>query len=94
MQIVDMVNPPRAAFPIDPADQIMLVTDGGKLIRSPVNDVRIASRKTRGVLLFRVGNGERVVSVERLEEDEDQEDNGDENPEGTGFTGEEDGESS
>ncbi len=60
------------AFPIEAADQIMLVTDGGKLIRSPVDDVRIASRKTRGVLVFRVGEGERVVSVERLdEEDED-----------------------
>ena len=59
-----------ASFPIDPADQIMLMTDGGKLIRSPVNDVRIAGRKTRGVLLFRVGEGERVVSVERLDEED------------------------
>ncbi|MEM7171419.1 MAG: DNA gyrase subunit A [Pseudomonadota bacterium] len=59
-----------AAFPIDRNDQIMLVTDGGKLIRSPVHDVRIAGRTTRGVLLFRIGEGERVVSVARLEEDE------------------------
>jgi DNA gyrase subunit A len=65
------------AFPIESADQIMLVTDGGKLIRSPVDDVRIASRKTRGVLVFRVGEGERVVSVERLDE-EDEDGDGDE----------------
>ena len=60
-----------AAFPIQEGDQIMLVTDAGKLIRSPVHDVRIAGRKTRGVLLFRVANDERVVSVERVEEDVD-----------------------
>ena len=62
-----------AAFPIESAEQIMLVTDGGKLIRSPVDGVRIVGRKTRGVLLFRVGEGERVVSVERLDEENDDE---------------------
>jgi len=62
-----------ASFPIESAEQIMLVTDGGKLIRSPVDGVRIVSRKTRGVLLFRVGEGERVVSVERLDEEDDDE---------------------
>jgi DNA gyrase subunit A len=68
-----------ASFPIESAEQIMLVTDGGKLIRSPVDGVRIVSRKTRGVLLFRVGEGERVVSVERLdEEDDDEGEEGDE----------------
>ena len=56
------------AFPIAGNEQIMLITDGGKLIRTPVNDVRIASRTTRGVLLFRIGKGERVVSVTRVEE--------------------------
>jgi DNA gyrase subunit A len=57
------------AFPIETSEQIMLITDGGKLIRSPVNDVRIAGRSTRGVMLFRVGKGERVVSVAHVEED-------------------------
>jgi len=58
-----------AAFPVTASDQIMLVTDGGQLIRCPVHDIRIAGRATRGVTLFRVAGGERVVSVIRLGED-------------------------
>jgi DNA gyrase subunit A len=61
------------AFPIEENDELVLVTDGGQLIRSPVHDVRIAGRATRGVTLFRVGEAERVVSVARLEEDEEAE---------------------
>jgi len=55
-----------ASFPILHDDQIMLVTDGGTVIRVPVDDVRIAGRRTQGVTIFRVGEGERVVSVARL----------------------------
>ena len=58
-----------AAIPVVERDQIMLVTDGGQLIRCPVHDVRIAGRTTRGVTLFRVSEGERVVSVIRLGEE-------------------------
>jgi len=62
-----------AAFPIDENDELVLVTDGGQLIRSPVHDIRVAGRATRGVTLFRVGEDERVVSVARLEEDDEPE---------------------
>jgi DNA gyrase subunit A len=55
-----------ASFPIEEADQIMLVTDGGQLIRCPVNGIRIAGRSTQGVIVFSTAEGERVVSVERL----------------------------
>jgi DNA gyrase subunit A len=55
-----------AGFPVLDADQIMLVTNGGKLIRCPVADIRIAGRNTRGVTLFRIDDGERVVSVAHL----------------------------
>jgi DNA gyrase subunit A len=58
-----------ATFPIKTQDQIMLVTDGGQLIRCPVHDVRIAGRRTQGVTLFRVSADENVVSVARIEED-------------------------
>ena len=57
-----------AAFPVDSADQLMLVTDGGQLIRCPVAGIRIAGRNTRGVRLLRVQTGERIVSVARLAE--------------------------
>jgi DNA gyrase subunit A len=60
-----------ASFPVEEADQIMLVTDGGKLIRTPVNGIRIAGRSTQGVIVFDTAEDERVVSVERIgEEDE------------------------
>jgi DNA gyrase subunit A len=57
-----------AAFPVDAADQVMVVTDGGQLIRCPVAGVRVAGRNTRGVRLLRVAEGERVVSVAHLGE--------------------------
>ena len=58
-----------AAFPIQTAQDVMLVTNGGQIIRMPVNDVRIAGRRTQGVTLFRVSEGEVVVSVAALQED-------------------------
>jgi DNA gyrase subunit A len=62
-----------AAFPIEDADQIMLVSDGGQLIRVPVNGIRIASRATKGVTIFSTAADEKVVSVERISEPEDDE---------------------
>jgi DNA gyrase subunit A len=47
----------------------MLVTDGGMVIRCPVHDIRIARRRSQGVVIFKVGEGERVVSVARLPEE-------------------------
>ena len=57
-----------AAFPVEETDDIMLITDQGQTIRSPAASVRIAGRATQGVTLFRLEPGERVVSVERIEE--------------------------
>ncbi|WP_455476604.1 DNA gyrase subunit A [Bartonella sp. B41] len=60
-----------AAFPVKTQDQIMLVSDGGQLIRVPVDGIRIAGRSTKGVTIFNTAEGERVVSVERISESED-----------------------
>ena len=60
-----------AAFPVEDTHQVMMVTNGGQVIRMPIHDVRIAGRKTLGVTLFRVGADERVVSVASIAEDED-----------------------
>ena len=65
-----------AAFPVAVGDQLVLVTDRGKLIRCPVDDIRIAGRATRGVKLFDVAGGEEVVSVTRLEDDGNGAENG------------------
>ncbi|MBS0251049.1 MAG: DNA gyrase subunit A [Proteobacteria bacterium] len=59
-----------ASFPIGENDQIMLVTDGGQLIRCPVHDIRIAGRNTQGVRIFKTDAEEKVVSVERITEEE------------------------
>jgi DNA gyrase subunit A len=58
-----------ASFAVEDSDQIMLVTDGGKLIRCPVDDVRIAARNTQGVRIFKTDESEKVVSVERIPDD-------------------------
>jgi DNA gyrase subunit A len=55
-----------ASFPVDESDQMLMVTDQGQLIRSPVRKVRLASRNTQGVIVFRTAQDEHVVSVERL----------------------------
>ncbi len=54
-------------------DQLMIVTDGGQLIRCPVKNISIISRSSKGVMVIRVKDGEHVVSVERIEETEDDE---------------------
>ncbi len=59
-----------SSFPITEDKDIMMVTDGGKLIRMPVDDIRIAGRKTQGVILFRTADDEKVVSVTKLDADE------------------------
>src|SRR5262245_38120332 len=58
-----------ASFAVEESDQIILVTDGGQLIRCPVDDVRIAARNTQGVRIFKTEEAERVVSAERIPED-------------------------
>ena len=61
-------GPVAASFPVEDSDQIMLVTNGGKIIRSPVADIRIAGRSTQGVTLFDTAEDEQVVSVAHLKE--------------------------
>jgi DNA gyrase subunit A len=61
------------SFPVEEADQVMLVTDVGKLIRTPVSGIRIAGRSTQGVIVLNTAEDERVVSLERLSEEEDEE---------------------
>jgi DNA gyrase subunit A len=62
-----------ASFPAHDGQQLMLVTDQAKLIRTTVADIRIAGRNTQGVTLFRVGEDEHVVSAARIDEDDEPE---------------------
>lgn len=65
-----------AAFPVNAQDQIMLVSDGGQLIRVPVEGIRIAGRSTKGVTIFHTADNEKVVSVERISESDSDEGDG------------------
>ena len=72
------------SFVIEEDNQLMIVTDGGQLIRCPVRNISVVSRSARGVTVIRVKENERVVSVERIEETEEEEgetDNTGETPE-------------
>jgi len=92
--IVNIDTAPRngnvvASFPVGADDQIMLITNAGQLIRMPLNDVRIASRKTLGVRLFRTGPEEVVVSAAHLPASLAEDEDGDPDPDDMG--GEADG---
>ncbi len=52
-----------ASFPVRDGDDVMLVTDAGRLIRVPVDQVRVTGRASQGVMLFRVDDSEHVTSV-------------------------------
>ena len=72
-------GPVVASYVASEDDQIMLVTNSGKLIRIRVHggegdSIRVAGRKTQGVRLFDVDEGEKVVSVALLSESDDEQD--------------------
>jgi len=62
-----------ASFPARQGEQLMLVTNQGKMIRTTVGDIRIMGRNTQGVTIFRVAENEHVVSVARIDESEEEE---------------------
>lgn len=69
MEMGDRNKALAACFPVADEAEIIMVTDRGQLMRCPVDDVRLAARKTMGVTVFRVGADERVVSVAAVIED-------------------------
>ena len=69
---VGEIGPLVASFPVETDDQLMLVSDAGQVIRVPIEGIRFASRATKGVTIFNTRDGEKVVSVERISEPEDE----------------------
>ena len=68
---IDTVKVPSkvvASMPVTDDEHIMMVTDGGQLIRMKVSDIRIVGRNSKGVILFRLADGEKVVSVSALQD--------------------------
>ncbi|MFN0045483.1 MAG: DNA gyrase subunit A [Sphingorhabdus sp.] len=68
---VERNGPVVASFPATKGDQLMLVTDQAKLIRMPLDSLRVLGRGTAGVRLFNVGENEHVVSAAKIEESDD-----------------------
>ncbi|MGN6583457.1 MAG: DNA gyrase subunit A [Rhizobiaceae bacterium] len=81
---VDEIGRLVASFPVRDGDQIMLVSDGGQVIRVPVDGIRIASRATKGVTIFNTAEGEKVVSVERISEPQGEDDALQDDPDAAG----------
>ncbi len=69
MTVNERNGPLVASFPVEETDEIMLVTDGGQLIRCPVHDIRKTGRPAQGVRVLNTADDEHVVSVERISED-------------------------
>lgn len=80
MDITDKTGKIVACFPVTDTDHLMLITDEGQMIRSRVSEIRIAGRRTQGVRVFRLSDKEKVVSAERIfDEDSESTDEEDEN---------------
>ena len=63
-----------AQLMVHPEEDILLITDDGTIIRTPVSDIRICGRATQGVRLMKVAEGSHIVGVARAEaEDEEME---------------------
>ena len=78
VQLTDVKGKLAGARVVRPGYQVMVISTGGTVIRVPVDGIRIAGRKTQGVIVFNTTDGERVVSVERIGEEEGSEVDADE----------------
>ncbi|MCW8883414.1 MAG: DNA gyrase subunit A, partial [Sedimenticola sp.] len=52
---------------VDEGDEVMLITDGGTLVRTPISDVSVMGRDTQGVTMIRLSKKEKLVKIERIE---------------------------
>ncbi len=72
---IERNGPVVASFQATQADQLMLVTDQAKLIRMPLESLRVLGRGTAGVRLFKIGENEHVVSAAKIGESDDDAEN-------------------
>jgi DNA gyrase subunit A len=71
IQVNDRNGPVVGAVPADDADEVMLISNGGVLVRTRVNEISIMGRNTQGVRLISLTDGETLVGVERVIDDGD-----------------------
>jgi len=68
MDITDKTGPIVASFPVVDDEDLMLVTNTGQVIRSPMNQIRMVGRRTQGVRLFNVEQEMKVVSADSIKD--------------------------
>jgi DNA gyrase subunit A len=71
IQVNDRNGPVVGAIPADDADEVMLISNGGTLVRTRVNEISIMGRNTQGVRLISLTDGETLVGIERVIDDGD-----------------------
>jgi DNA gyrase subunit A len=82
MKTTDKTGPVIGVRMVTDDDDIMLVTDGGKVIRTPVKGISVIGRNTQGVRLIDLAEGEKVVGVARLAEKEEEDEENKDGEEG------------
>ena len=74
IQVTDRNGMVVGAVPADNNDEVMLISGGGTLVRTRVNEISVMGRNTQGVRLIALGNGEKLVGIERVVEVKDDDD--------------------
>ena len=69
IQVNERNGPVVGAVPADDADEVMLISSGGTLVRMRVNEISIMGRNTQGVRLISLTDGETLVGIERIVEE-------------------------
>jgi DNA gyrase subunit A len=67
LQTTDRNGETVAALQVTPADELMLISSTGTLVRTPVSDISVVGRNTQGVRLIRLGESERLTGIERVD---------------------------
>jgi DNA gyrase subunit A len=75
--ITEKTGPVAAAKVVDEDDDILLLSDDGTIIRMAVSDISVYGRATQGVVLMRLSEGARVISLARVDKEDDTEDSED-----------------
>lgn len=73
MNLTDKTGDMAALLLVHEDEDILLITDDGTIIRTPVSDVRLCGRYTQGVRLMRLAEGSRIAGVARADKDEEEE---------------------
>jgi DNA gyrase subunit A len=76
IQVTERNGEVVGAVPADDTDEVMLISGGGTLVRTRVNEISVMGRNTQGVRLISLVNGENLVGIERIVEDKDEDDAG------------------